>query len=359
MADPLEPYLGIKLGSLIAGFLGGLVKALIMPSATPSGALFSCVIGALTAGQMGPVVTWSKSPGGTTLGPNSSGLVTCDTIAPLCQASPAILITKMCTSGLVTNNGRIEILINFSGAVSNQGNVPLHNASVCEDDDANNPPGVCDQTFNIGDLAAKGASPTWALTSVAVPRSWKVDDFVGLFAGMHALAAKVGMAIEGGDMSAIDGPAVLSLTVAGQASARPLPRSAAKPGWSVAVTGPLGGAALALRQRRALRLEPLLEQGKRLNGLGLCCGDISDGLVREMEKFADMSGCGCNLRALEVPVAGGASLEDALTSTGATEGTNRFAPQAIRALNAATSRGVQGATGGYDPGLPTRRRASD
>ena len=166
----------------------------------------------------------------------------------------------------------------------------------------------------LGDLAAKGASPTWALTSVAVPRSWKVDDFVGLFAGMHALAAKVGMAIEGGDMSAIDGPAVLSLTVAGHASARPLPRSAAKPGWSVAVTGPLGGAALALRQRRALRLEPLLEQGKRLNGLGLCCGDISDGLVREMEKFAEMSGCGCDLRALDVPVAGGASLEDALMS---------------------------------------------
>jgi len=115
-------------------------------------------------------------------------------------------------------------------------------------------------------------------------------------------------------MSAIDGPAVLSLTVAGHASARPLPRSAAKPGWSDAVTGPLGGAALALRQRRALRLEPLLEQGKRLNGLGLCCGDISDGLVREMEKFAEMSGCGCDLRALDVPVAGGASLEDALTS---------------------------------------------
>jgi thiamine-monophosphate kinase len=165
----------------------------------------------------------------------------------------------------------------------------------------------------LGDVAAKGASPTWALTSVAVPRSWKVDDFVGLFAGMHALAAKVGMAIEGGDMSAIDGPAVLSLTVAGRASTRPLPRSAAKPGWSVAVTGPLGGAALALRQRRALRLEPLLDEGKRLNELGLCCGDVSDGLVREMEKFAEMSGCGCDLRARDVPVAAGASLEDALT----------------------------------------------
>jgi len=166
----------------------------------------------------------------------------------------------------------------------------------------------------LGDLAAKGASPTWALASVAVPRSWKVDDFVELFAGMHALAAKVGMAIEGGDMSAIDGPAVLSVTVAGHASTRPLPRSAAQAGWSVAVTGPLGGAALALRQRRALRIEPLLEEGKRLNELGLCCGDISDGLVREMEKFAEMSRCGCELRALDVPVAGGASLEEALTS---------------------------------------------
>jgi len=166
----------------------------------------------------------------------------------------------------------------------------------------------------LGDLAAKGASPTWALSSVAVPRSWKVDDFVGLFAGMHALAMKVGMAIEGGDMSAIDGPAVLSLTVAGRATRRPLPRSAAEPGWSVAVTGPLGGAALALRQRRALRLEPLLNEGRRLNELGLCCGDISDGLVREMEKFAQMSGCGCELRARDVPVAAGASLEDALTS---------------------------------------------
>jgi thiamine-monophosphate kinase len=166
----------------------------------------------------------------------------------------------------------------------------------------------------LGDLAAKGASPSWALTSVAVPRSWKVEDFAGLFAGMHALAAKVGIAIEGGDMSAIDGPAVLSLTVAGRASRRPLPRSAARPGWSVAVTGPLGGAALALRQRRALRLEPRLEEGVRLNELGLCCGDISDGLVREMEKFAEMSGCGCDLRGADVPLAAGASLEDALTS---------------------------------------------
>src|SRR5438034_10142500 len=115
-------------------------------------------------------------------------------------------------------------------------------------------------------------------------------------------------------MSSIEGPAVLSLTVAGRTTSMPLARSQAQPGWSVAVTGPLGAAALALREHRAFRLVPLIEEGRRLNSLGLCCGDISDGLVREMEKFAAMAGVGCNLRAERVPRSPAASVEDALTS---------------------------------------------
>ena len=166
----------------------------------------------------------------------------------------------------------------------------------------------------LGDLAAKGATPVWSLTSVAVPRAWPLDNFASLFRGMDALARKTGMRIVGGDMSAIDGPAVLSITVVGRADTRPLSRSEAQPGWAVAVTGPLGGASVALRERRALRLEPRLAEGRRLNQAGLCCGDISDGLIREMEKFAAMSGLGSVLRVPDVPVARGASSEDALTS---------------------------------------------
>ena len=169
-------------------------------------------------------------------------------------------------------------------------------------------------TLAVGDLAAKGATPAWALTSVAAPRGWNMDDFVGLFVGMHALGSRIGMSIEGGDMSVTDGPAVLSITVSGHTSRRPLPRSAARPGWSVAVTGPLGAPAVALRERKVLRLEPLIAEGRRLNEAGLCCGDISDGLVREMEKFAAMSGFGCTLRAQDVARAAGASIEQALTS---------------------------------------------
>jgi thiamine-monophosphate kinase len=166
----------------------------------------------------------------------------------------------------------------------------------------------------LGDLAAKGATPAWALTSIALPRSWRVEDLDGLYSGMHALAENVNLSIVGGDMSSIDGPAVLSITVAGRTDSRPLARSDARPGWSVAVTGPLGGAAVALRERRALRLQPLIAEGRRLNEAGLCCGDISDGLVREMDKFVAFSGAGCIIRAAEVPVADGATLDEALTS---------------------------------------------
>jgi thiamine-monophosphate kinase len=166
----------------------------------------------------------------------------------------------------------------------------------------------------LGDLAAKGAEPSWALASIAIPKTWPVGNLTGLYEGMAALAEQAGLEIAGGDMSAIDGPAVLSITVAGRIESRPLSRAEARAGWVVAVTGPLGAASVALRAHRPLSLQPRLPEGRRLNQLGLCCGDISDGLVREMQKFADFSGVGSVIRAADVPVAEGATWEDALTS---------------------------------------------
>jgi thiamine-monophosphate kinase len=166
----------------------------------------------------------------------------------------------------------------------------------------------------LGDLAAKGAQPEWALAALAIPDRWNVDHVTGLYSGMHWLAARWHMPIAGGDLSSTSGPAVLSLTVAGRTETKPLARADAKPGWAVGVTGPLGAAAVGLRERRPLRLIPLIDEGRRLNRLGLACGDISDGLVREMEKFAAMSDAGCILEAASVPRAEGASVEDALTS---------------------------------------------
>lgn len=166
----------------------------------------------------------------------------------------------------------------------------------------------------LGDLAAKGAIPNYLLVGLSVPRSWPIETVVGIYQGLHALAQRVDLAIAGGDTTAIDGPAVLTLMVLGGVDLVPLSRARVQPGWAVAVTGPLGAAAVALRKKRVLLLEPKLDEGNLLNQAELCCGDVSDGLVREMEKFAAASGVGCVIRAAEVPIAPEATLEDALTS---------------------------------------------
>ena len=69
----------------------------------------------------------------------------------------------------------------------------------------------------LGDLAAKGAAPAWALTSAGDADScgrWKTS--TGLYKGMAGLAAADPPEIVGGDMSSIEGPAVLSITVVGR-----------------------------------------------------------------------------------------------------------------------------------------------
>jgi thiamine-monophosphate kinase len=164
----------------------------------------------------------------------------------------------------------------------------------------------------LGDLAAKGATPDYAVAMVALPGAWPVESAIGLYRGMAELAGRVGLGLIGGDTTATHGPAVLALTVLGSTARRPMARSEVRPGWAIGVSGPLGGAALALRERRALRLEPRLDLGRRLNGAGLCCGDISDGLLRELEKFAAYSGAGSEVSAERVPVAAGARIEDAM-----------------------------------------------
>jgi thiamine-monophosphate kinase len=166
----------------------------------------------------------------------------------------------------------------------------------------------------LGDLAAKGARPTQALVSLSAPRDWELETALGIYRGIAELAGRVGLSVAGGDTTEAQGGAVLTITALGRTATRPLPRSAVRPGWSVAVTGPLGAAAVALSARASFRPEPRLAEGERLNRLGLVCGDISDGLWAEMEKFEAMAGCGCELDGARIPLAPGATLEQALTS---------------------------------------------
>jgi thiamine-monophosphate kinase len=163
--------------------------------------------------------------------------------------------------------------------------------------------------FALGDLAAKGAAPTYGLVALSMPRRWPAEVAVGIYRGMAALAAEVGLRLVGGDTTSAPHDGVLTLTLLGSTPLAPLPRSAVRPGWPVGVTGPLGAASPAWAQPR-----PRLRLGAELAAAGLCCGDVSDGLLREMDKFAAAAGVGARLRLDAVPLAAGARAESALAS---------------------------------------------
>jgi thiamine-monophosphate kinase len=163
--------------------------------------------------------------------------------------------------------------------------------------------------FALGDLAAKGALPTYGLAAISVPRGWSPDTVEGIYRAMAGLAAEVGLRLVGGDTTSAPQHGSLSITVLGTTRTRPLPRSAARPGWVVAVTGPLGGAGLGWTRPR-----PLLERGVELAEAGLCAGDISDGLLRELDKFALAAGVGAILRLDAVPCVEGVDPLQAVAS---------------------------------------------
>jgi thiamine-monophosphate kinase len=147
------------------------------------------------------------------------------------------------------------------------------------------------------------------LASISVPHSWSADVVEAIYAGMAQLAAEVGLRIIGGDTTAAPHDGALWLAALGTTPVRPLSRSSAKPGWLVGVTGPLGGAGLHVTRPR-----PRLALGVELAAAGVCCGDISDGLVRELDKFAAAAGVGAVLRAADVPLAPGAEPLPAIAS---------------------------------------------
>ena len=176
-------------------------------------------------------------------------------------------------------------------------------------------------TINLSDLAAMGATPRYALVSLALPRTLSTSAVDRLYAGIAQQAQRFHCAIAGGDLSATRGPITLTATVFGEVpkGRRPLTRHGARAGWRIAVTGWLGSAAAGLKlleagrrpataaERRWIRaqLEPVprLEAAQVLQGAGVrVAGDISDGLHREVVKIAEPAGLGAELWADQLPI---------------------------------------------------------
>jgi thiamine-monophosphate kinase len=180
---------------------------------------------------------------------------------------------------------------------------------------------------NLSDLAAMAAEPVAALVGLCLPPGDVDGDEVDeLYSGLEALAARHGVTVAGGDVTA--GPAlVLAVTAVGRVAegVPPVLRGGGRPGDVLCVTGALGASAAGLllverpelaaavpgavaeRLRAAhLRPEPRVAAGRSLARAGArAMLDVSDGLALDALRMAGASGVRAVLEPGSLPVAEG------------------------------------------------------
>jgi thiamine-monophosphate kinase len=177
---------------------------------------------------------------------------------------------------------------------------------------------------NMSDLAAKGATPLGFLLTLSLPEDW-TELWLRHFAeGLGEAAYAFRCPLLGGDTVRTPGPLALSITALGQVpQGRMVPRTAARPGDRICVTGTIGDGALglALRQRPAARWGPALSLDKRvylidrylhprprlaiaaaLREHANAAMDVSDGLAGDLAKMCRGSGVSAEVDVDLVPL---------------------------------------------------------
>jgi len=157
---------------------------------------------------------------------------------------------------------------------------------------------------NLSDLAASGAEPLGLIVSLAASGETDLEQVVELYEGI----AETGVPVVGGDTSEAD-RLYLSVTALGR-SARVPGRAGARPGDLLVVTGPLGAAGAAFRDRRLVRPPLRLAEGRRLARTAHAMLDVSDGLAVDARRLAERSACRVVIELGQVPLSPGAELSD-------------------------------------------------
>ena len=186
---------------------------------------------------------------------------------------------------------------------------------------------------NLSDLAAMGATPSYFVISVGIPAAG--FDLDGMIAGMVEVARRHQIILVGGDLSMAD-QLLISITALGSAGDRSLLRSNGKPGHSLYLSRPVGGAQAGFQLlqkgwsirsdgtvvppgqafsftdrevaasaiRRHVSPEPEVGLGIVLAGIrdvGACI-DISDGLSTDLDHLCKSSNCGALIEKDRIPV---------------------------------------------------------
>ncbi|MFA6037361.1 MAG: thiamine-phosphate kinase [Legionellales bacterium] len=160
---------------------------------------------------------------------------------------------------------------------------------------------------NLSDFAAMGAQPRWFTLALTLPKAdakWLEKFSESLF----ALAKDYNLALIGGDTT--QGPLCVTIQIIGTVDkTKMLLRSGAKVGDLVYVSGILGDAGLALKdrqnksaQKKLNRPQPQVALGLALAGHAHAAIDISDGLAQDLNHILQASGVGARLHLEKLPI---------------------------------------------------------
>ena len=180
---------------------------------------------------------------------------------------------------------------------------------------------------NLSDLAAKGAAPMGFMLGLALPGDWTEAWVAAFVNGLEEDARVYGCPLIGGDTVSTPGPITLSVTAFGEVPAGTMvPRTGARAGDLLYVTGTIGDAALGLKLRlradedaawigmldeptkdtlcrRFLLPEPRLALRLAL-AHARAAMDVSDGFVGDLTKMLALEMLTASIDAAVVPLSG-------------------------------------------------------
>jgi thiamine-monophosphate kinase len=164
---------------------------------------------------------------------------------------------------------------------------------------------------NLSDLAAKGATPEGVLLNYPLSDdAWDRAFLAGLDAALRHFACP----LIGGDTVSlpVGAPRILTLTAIGRDAAAP-PRSGARAGDALWVTGTIGDARAGLRIARGepgpdsllaryRRPQPRLAEGRKLAPLVHAMMDVSDGVLIDARRMAEASALAITIELAALPL---------------------------------------------------------
>ena len=173
---------------------------------------------------------------------------------------------------------------------------------------------------NLSDLAAMGAEPRAALTSVAVPKAVSTAWVTAMYRGLADSLSAYGVPVIGGDTVASPEGIIVDVVVLGTTN-QPVLRSGAQLGDYLAVTGTVGLSRLGLellrsglslsscgadeREAVTAHLEPRAQVhfGRQAAARVHAMTDVSDALADEIIDLTGRSGLGADIWLEQLPLA--------------------------------------------------------